>query len=273
MAFDLETYKLRASRLRWEDLDFGLFSADPLDEDVLRCLRYMHDVEFHTACYLRDLLVTPAHSDPEVTAFLSMWAYEEYWHGEAIAAVLAAHGEAAGSTRVAVVRLQLGWRDRLRPLAMTIGGALGGRRLVALQMAWGMVNESLTQVGYRLLARKAGHPVLDELLGRIVRQEALHLSFYASQARSRLEGDFEVQRFVRRWLGRLWQPVGSGVMPRAETEFLHSYLLGGKDGRDQCERIDRRIDALPGLAGMDLVAGSLPGSSCADQETRQLAAA
>jgi len=50
----------------------------------------MPDVEHHTACYLRDLLVTRAHRDPTMTTFLTCWAYEELWHGEAIARVLAA---------------------------------------------------------------------------------------------------------------------------------------------------------------------------------------
>ena len=37
----------------------------------------MHDVEHHTTCYLRDLLVTSAHEDPAITSFLAMWAIEE----------------------------------------------------------------------------------------------------------------------------------------------------------------------------------------------------
>jgi hypothetical protein len=74
-------------------IDFDAFTTHPLDGDTLRCLRYMHDVEHHTVCYLRDILVTRAHRDPELTAFLSMWVYEEFWHGEAIARVLAAHGD------------------------------------------------------------------------------------------------------------------------------------------------------------------------------------
>ena len=53
---------------------------------MLRCLRYMHDVEHHTVCYLRDLLVDPAPTTrPGMTAFLTFWACEEFWHGEAIA--------------------------------------------------------------------------------------------------------------------------------------------------------------------------------------------
>ncbi len=62
----------------------------------------MHDVELHTICYLRDLLVTPAHNDPDVTTFLSCWAYEELWHGEALGDVLAAHGRPSGAQRVDV---------------------------------------------------------------------------------------------------------------------------------------------------------------------------
>lgn len=57
----------------------------------------MHDVEHHTSCYLRNLLNTRAHHDPDVTTFLTLWNFEEHWHGEALGRVLAAHGEAAGS--------------------------------------------------------------------------------------------------------------------------------------------------------------------------------
>ena len=83
--------------MRWDDLDFGAFADDPLDPDTLRAIEYMHDVELHTICYLRDLLVTPAHNDPDVTTFLSCWAYEELWHGEALGDVLAAHGRPSGA--------------------------------------------------------------------------------------------------------------------------------------------------------------------------------
>jgi hypothetical protein len=70
MESDIETYKRRTGRLDWADLDLAAVFADQsLQSDVLRCLRYMHDVEFHTVCYLRDLLLTPAHDDPENPPF------------------------------------------------------------------------------------------------------------------------------------------------------------------------------------------------------------
>ena len=89
-------YTKRAGRVELDGIDFDDFRTHRSTSGTLRCLRYMHDVEHHTVCYLRDLLVTSAHRDPEVTSFLTMWAFEEYWHGDAIGAVLAAHGEAAG---------------------------------------------------------------------------------------------------------------------------------------------------------------------------------
>ena len=96
MSFDLDTYRSVSAKLETDDIDFSSFREQPLSPDALRCLRYMHDVEIHTVCYLRDILVTQAHKDPDITSFLTMWNYEEHWHGEAIAEVLDAHNESAG---------------------------------------------------------------------------------------------------------------------------------------------------------------------------------
>ena len=252
MEFSLGAYKQSASRLEVEDIDFAAFEASPLDESSLRCLRYMHDVEFHTVCYLRDLLLTPAHLDPEMTSFLTFWNFEEFWHGEAIGMVLAAHGEIAGDSRVARVRGGLGWRDRVRPALTTLSSATVGRAYIAVHMAWGAINEWTTQAGYARLAATARHPVLSELLARIMRQEGRHIDFYGSQAEKRLAASAKARRVTRFALRHFWAPVGTGVMPDAETRFLISHLFSGDDGRVVAERIDRRVDRLPGLAGLDL---------------------
>ncbi len=253
MDFDIEDYKTRTGRLRFNDLELDRFKAEPLDSDALRCLRYMHDVEYHTVCYLRDLLVSPAHSDAEITGFLSFWVFEEFWHGEALAAVLAAHGEPSGQTRVSNMRRRLGWAERIRPLSMMFGSALVGEDFVAVHMTWGAINEWTTQAGYAQLARRAGHPVLTELLRRIMRQEGRHIDFYASQAQRRLAASTRARRVTRFALSRLWSPVGSGVMPPAETKHLASYLMSGPDGLAAAQRIDRGVDRLPGLAGLQLL--------------------
>ena len=255
--FDIADYKSHTDRLRWDDIDIGAFRDQPLDDDTLRTIEYMHDVELHTICYLRDILVTPAHSDPDVTTFLSCWAYEELWHGEVLGEVLAAHGRESGPARVGPLRTRLGVRDRVRPYVSAFGSAVFGERLVALHMTWGAVNEWTTQAAYSRLAQRAGHPVLGELTKRIGRQEGRHIDFYASQARDRLADSPAAQRVVRWALRKLWRPVGSGIMPAAETDFVIRHLYGGPDGAPFVERIDRRIDDLPGQSGLALVSGAV----------------
>jgi hypothetical protein len=249
---DLERYKRHTARLDISDLDLGVFADDPLDADTLRCLRYMHDVENHTVCYLRDLLVTSAHQDPAITSFLTFWNFEEYWHGEAIGAVLAAHGEAP-TERVAEVRRRLRWKDRIAPLAHLAGSALVGESFLAIHMTWGALNEWTTQAGYARLAARSGHPVLAELLRRIMKQEGRHIDFYASEAERRLRDDRRARRITRFALRRLWAPVGSTVMPAAEVDFLVRHLFGDAGGRAMAERIDARLSRLPGLDGLRLV--------------------
>jgi hypothetical protein len=78
MSFDIDSYREISGKIEVADIDFAAFRDRPLDPDALRCLRYMHDIENHTVCYLRDVLVTRAHRDPDVTSFLTFWNYEEY---------------------------------------------------------------------------------------------------------------------------------------------------------------------------------------------------
>ncbi|MGH9184442.1 MAG: ferritin-like domain-containing protein, partial [Acidimicrobiales bacterium] len=213
---------------------------------------YMHDVEHHTICYLRDLLVTSAHRDPTVTSFLTMWCYEEYWHGEALGRVLSAHGEPSGDARITPLRRHRRWRDRIDPLTHIFFSTVAGESFVAIHMAWGALNEWTTQAGYARLSQRAAHPVLTELLRRIMKQEGRHIDFYAGQAEKRLSDDRRARRLARSALQLLWRPVGANVMPQREVAFLVAYLFGG-DGRPVAERIDRRVDRLPGLADLGLV--------------------
>jgi hypothetical protein len=256
VAFDIDTYAKVGGRLDISDLDLRAAFVDrPLEPDALRCLRYMHDIENHTICYLRDVLVTRAHTDPDITTFLTIWTYEEHWHGEALAQVLAAHGEQAGRSRIRQIRAEKGRLDRLRPMAFLLGSALVPD-LTAVHMTWGAINEWTTQAGYARLAAKARHPVLTELLRRIMRQEGRHIDFYAGEARRRLVRSRVSQRITRMALRRFWGPVGTGVRPRSEVAFVVGYLFGDDDGVAATARIDRNIDRLPGLAGMGLAASA-----------------
>ncbi len=257
MSFDLDAYQRTVTPVRTDDLDFDAFRTDPLSPEVLRCLRYMHDVESHTVCYLRDLLLTASHRDPRITTFLTMWNYEEHWHGVALGRVLAAHDEDSGAARIAPMRARLAAKDRFAPLTHLVGSALLGEDFVALHMSWGAINEWSTAAGYERLAARAGHPVLTTLLGRIAAQESRHIAFYATEARMRLARSAKARRATRWALQHKWAPVGSGAMPAEETRFLMDWLMGGDEGRESARRIDRHVHALPGLDGLDLLTRAL----------------
>jgi len=86
-----------------------------------------------------------------------------------------------------------------------------------------------------------------------MKQEGRHIDFYATQAAHRLEASRRARALTRMALRRFWSPVGAGVMPTGETEFVIRTLFAGSDGHDVARRIDRRIDRLPGLAGLGLI--------------------
>jgi hypothetical protein len=154
-----------------------------------------------------------------------------------------------------VAALRQGHRRRqaVTTLSTIASAALAGRAFVALHMTWGAVNEWTTQAGYARLAETAEHPTLRELLRRIMKQEGSHIDFYASEASRRLAESPRAQRLTRFALSHSWRPVGSGVMPKNEVGFLLHYLFDGQKGRDILERIDRRVDRLPGQRDLHLL--------------------
>ena len=261
MRTTIDSYKTRAGRLDLDGIDFDDFRDQPLPAEALRSLRYMHDVEHHTVCYLRDLLLTPAHQDPAITSFLSCWVFEEMWHGEALGQVLEAHGEEAGAPRIAALRDGRRRRQAASALSTIASAAFAGRAFIALHMTWGAINEWTTQAGYSRLAETAGHPTLRELLRRIMKQEGGHIDFYASEAARRLGESPKAQKMTRFALSHWWRPVGSGVMPKREVGFLVNYLFDGNKGSDVLERIDLRVDRLPGQSDLHLLRRAVAGLS------------
>ncbi|HST71595.1 MULTISPECIES: ferritin-like domain-containing protein [Kocuria] len=257
MAFDIDRYARESVSMNWEDLGLEAFRDDPLPPDTLRTLRYMCDIEFHTVCYLRDMLVSPSRRDPEVSTFMTMWNHEEFWHGEALAHVLALHGVTVAFDEVKARRVKLGWRDRISPVKQSVLSNLVGKDFVAVHMLWGAVNERSAHAGYKRLAALEDHPVLAPLLRRIAAQETKHIAFYTTQARARLEESPKAQKLARLALRTAWQPVGSGVSDEDEVTHVMAHLFSGPEGRKEIEAIDRQIAKLPGMEGLTVVADAM----------------
>jgi len=123
---------------------------------------------------------------------------------------------------------------------------------VAVHMVWGAINELTTLTGYQRLAELEPHPALVDLLGRIIRDESRHFSFYYHQAERRLDRP-AVRRVARSLVDRFWAPVGSGVQPDPEVRFVAGFLFGGSAGLAVARKIDATIRRLPGFEDVALV--------------------
>jgi hypothetical protein len=245
--FDLDAYISRSRAVDIPAIAWDQVPRHPLPQEAVRALRYMQDIESHTIIYLRTLLDTRAIDDPEVATFLACWFYEETFHGIALARFVRAAGydielrpRSAMSVRQAIEARLTSWLAYAWP------------DFVAVHMTWGAINELTTLTGYRRLAALVDHPVLRDLLDRIVLDESRHFFFYFKQAEQRLQ-QARTARVARAVIERFWAPVGSGVQPAGETRFLARYLFGGGDGRAAARKVDAIIRDLPGFAGVPLL--------------------
>jgi hypothetical protein len=257
MAFDIDRFTSTSVNVNWNDLDLDEFKTNPLPESTLRALRYMCDVEYHTVCYLRDLLVTPSHKEEEVSAFMTMWNREEFWHGEALAAVLGAHGITVDFDELKATRLKLGWKDRLDPVKQSLLGNIVGKDFIAVHMIWGAANEWSAVAAYNRLAEIDTSPVLAVLLKRIAAQEARHVAFYATQARDRLARSKKAQVLARFALKQAWGPVGSTINEDSEVAYVFNLLFGGPEGSREILKIDGYLSKMPGLDGLNIVEAAM----------------
>jgi hypothetical protein len=132
-------------------------------------------------------------------------------------------------------------------------GAKVFKDFVALHMTWGAINEISTLSGYQQMIARTRHPVMTEMLGRIIKDERRHFAFYYNQARMRLEGNARAQRFVRWALGKFWTPVGTGVRPQEETDFVINRLFGDEQGLEAVRTMESELSKLPGLHGMAIM--------------------
>jgi len=248
-AFNLDAYLARSKAIDLSAIAWSEVPHHPVPAEAIRTLRYMQDIESHTIIYLRSLLATRAIDDPEVAAFLACWLYEETFHGIGLARFL----EAAGHPQPprTVPRGQESLSQRLEAgLIARVSRAWPD--FCAVHMTWGAINELTTLTGYRRLVAVANHPVLTDLLERIMLDESRHFFFYYRQAEIRLARR-SVAWIARLLVDRFWAPVGTGVQPRSERDFMAAYLFSGDDGRAAARRVDETIRRLPGFAAVRLL--------------------
>jgi hypothetical protein len=230
-----------------DGVDWQGIPSHPLAPDVVRILTYMQDVESHTVVFPRTIFSQAAVDDDVVGTFLVCWLYEEGMHGRALAKFL----DCAGHPVPPRTRRRTTMMDHVER-TVTTAMAAAWRDFLALHMAWGALHECTTIHAYRRLMELSDHPVLDELLRRIVHDEARHFAFYMWQAHERLARP-AVQRRVRWIMDRLYVPVGAKHQPDALARWVSGQLFDGESGREAAHRVDRTIAKLPGFADAALL--------------------
>lgn len=273
--FDLDKYLRASKRVDLSSVEWARIREHPVTTAEARCLTYMMDIETHTVVFLRDLLATRASFDPEVTAFLSCWVYEELWHGEAFSRFLGEAGYRVAPTfedvsgddpfptrvdRNQWVRQKFGTKGYVSHIGTLLGSALF-RDFVAVHMTWGAVNELGTLTGYHRIIAKTEHPVLIQLLQAVIKDERRHFAFYRAQARMRLARSRQARTITRWALEHLWAPVGTGVRPQAETDFVIRSLFGDADGMVAVKEMEATLGELPGLEGSRFLTDALEGAA------------
>ncbi len=161
--FDVEKYIRNSKKVDISDIDLSLALQYPLREEEIRALTYMCDIESHTIVYLRAILNTCAVEDPQTTAFLSCWAYEEFFHGHTIRQFLDAVGAPLSATRMLEVQQASSFTEWLKELGSSILCRFS-RHFHGAYLTYGAISELSTLEGYGVMARRTQNPILAEVV-------------------------------------------------------------------------------------------------------------
>jgi hypothetical protein len=216
-----------------------------LPADLAEALRYVQRRAQGTGSWLSHVLVTATHKDARITAFLSTWAYELHWFGDALSAIAGA-GPVPAIRRGVAARL----RSRFGPLREAIVANLHGGALTGVQMAERLVDGWIVDAMLERAQHLAPATVAADL-GRIREGIARQGHFFAESATEVLVRSRAARMLARRRLAMRTWPIGADLEPAAATATALQTLFGPDS--TWASAIDRRIDALPGLSGLQLV--------------------
>ena len=79
--------------------------------------------------------------------------------------------------------------------------------------------------------------------------------FYYNMAREHLAAR-NAQRLTTAVIKYFWMPVGGGVKPDSEVDWMNRFILGDSGGQEVAARIDATIGKLPGLSWFDRLSRS-----------------
>lgn len=250
--FNIYRFLDLAGGVKIDDLDWDLCARVGISDVEERILRYMGDTESHTILYMRDLLAGHSTRDPEITAFLSAWVYEELCHGRAISRLLKEVGRPDEEDRYTKVTAGSSVREFVEA-ALSHAAAYLSPRFIAVHMTWGAINEATAAAAYQQMEDRTANPVLAKLINRMARQERRHMAFYWHQAEKRMKDDPAARKLVNFAIRRFWTLVGSGVGGDENLAYVSAHLFADETARAALVKAEENIRELPGMEWFDLL--------------------
>lgn len=203
-------------------------SALPLE--ITAVLLRLGSVMQDTSDWLSKVLVTPAHKEARITAFLSTWTYERYWMGDALLAL--AHGEVLPKKK-----------NPTGALAAAVMANVRGRALIGFQSTQRLI-DCWTLQALLLDVVEASPlklaPDIEQIVTALERQGA----FFFEIAQQELASSSATRKLTRKRLAKeVWPIDASGAQSRSLLRLLPDYAK---------DLILGQAQALPGLKGLQL---------------------
>ena len=236
--------------LQFQDLDWEKAAAIGLTEGEKTILKYTADVEGQTIFYLQEVLGSGVVRDSETMTFLTIWNYEELFHGHAIEKLLAACNVEVDIERRSAVRMDAKFAAKAEAAFQWCLARLMPQTFKALYLSWAASQEYLTRLAYKQICETTKNPVLETLCRRIARQESRHFAWYYRSARLEIGASKPNMKVVRFLFEKFWTPVGVGVKSKDEARELVSHLFPGEALFQAMDAVDHTISKLPGLEGL-----------------------
>jgi hypothetical protein len=253
MKSDIERYISVSAKIDTSDIDWNQAKDAGLSDDEKFILTYFSDVESQTIRYMKTLLGMRIAFTPSVSAFLTTWSYEEFFHGYELGRLLAVCGSPLDEDRVESVTHKARFNEWLEAVFTPLLSRIFSRQFPAVYLSFGAIQEMTTLRGYEYLYQFTQNPVLKILCDRIAKQERRHFAWYFNHARDLLLESSGARILARKLLEFNWVPVGAGVKSPEEVKRLFLTLFPRESARQVVNEIDSKMGTLPGLEGIKLM--------------------
>lgn len=203
----------------------------PLPPEIAKALQRLGLVMQHTSSWLSKVLVTSTHKEPRITAFLSAWAYERYWMGDALLALSGAKPSSEAGPHSAGA------------LVASVMANVHGKALVGLQATQRLIDcwilQSLLLDLVDAAPLKAG-PDIERIVASLERQA----SFFFEISEQELKLHASTRKLAKKKLPKERWPLGASN--QQSRNLLRMLPNEAKD------LIEAQVRALPGLANLRL---------------------